>query len=423
MEWTSPYDKSLLCTYNKHSKHSDSKCIKSIKIFNVLHFSDFDFYYHMSYLNHKNITDMVKNDYDRILLMNKNVPYNPKYLFVTLQYIDNKIVFGGETSSSQWIFINNCIQHKSTDLFLSVMNKKITLSKIRQKWIIHDNCIHNVRSKLFIACDIDYNIYMTLQKDDALDISIEQNMICYVKPEFRVKFETNNAKLKSFNLSKLNKILSITGKVNVGILLAGGLSTRFDNEKPKQLYEINNKPSFMYSVEALVTILDRIVIVTNSKCYDMIKKSVKIYKNVTVLKNDINCRLESISTGLTYFRNNKCNTIQNIIIHDSARCFVTKDHFEKLINKHIYSQYYLKLINGLIQNTICGDIDRADYMELSTPLSINFKLADFIFTNYIVSQHRITYEFITILKLLKIQCNMIEGHNSFLKKITTIEDI
>jgi protein-tyrosine phosphatase len=56
-----------------------------------------------------------------------------------------------------------------------------------------------------------------------------------------------------------------------------------------------------------------------------------------VLKNDINCRLESISTGLTYFRKNNCDRIQNVVIHDSARCFVTKDHFEKLINEHIVS--------------------------------------------------------------------------------------
>lgn len=421
MEWNHPYDKSLICTYNKQSDG-----VQCIKIFDVLHFLNFDFYYHMSYLNHKNITNLVQDDYARILLMEKNLPYNPKYLFVTLLYTDGEIVFGGETSSSQWIFTNNTIKHKSTDLFLVVINNKITLSKIKQKWTIHDNCIQNIKSKLFIACDINYNIYMTIDKDDALSMTIEQNMICYVKPEIRVKFEMNNAKLKSFSLTKLHRILSKTEKIekiNVGILLAGGLSTRFDNEKPKQLYEINNKPLFMYSIEALVNVLEKIVIVTNSRCYNEIKALVKTYKSIIVLKNDINCRLESISTGLTYFRKMKHNAIQNIIIHDSARCFVTQDHFEKLINENIYSQYYLKLINGLIQNTMYGDISRDDYIELTTPLSINFKLADFIFTNYIVKQHRITCEFITILKLLKIPRDMVEGHYSFLQKITTIKDI
>jgi 2-C-methyl-D-erythritol 4-phosphate cytidylyltransferase len=427
MEWNHPYDKSVLCTYNKEIQHTHNKQIDSsiqfIKIFNLLHFPDFDFYYHMSYLNHKNITNEIKNDYDRILLMKKNVPYNPKYLFVTLLYSNDEIVFGRETDDSYWIIANNYIKHKSTNLFLSVINKNLTLTKAIQKWNIHNNSIQNVRSKLFIACDIDYNIYMTTNKNDALDISIENNLICHIKSEFKVKFEINNAILKSFSLTKLHKLLSNTGKKNVGILLAGGFSTRFDNEKPKQLYELNNKPLFMYSVEAIVNILDTITIITNSKCYSEIKKLVKMYKNVIVLKNDINCRLESISTGLAYFRKNGCSTIQNVIIHDSARCFVTRNHFEKLINEHIYSQYYLKLINGLTQNTICGDINRDDYVELTTPLSINFKLADFIFTNYIKKQNRITYEFITILKLLKIPYNMIEGHNSFLKKITTIQDI
>lgn len=128
MEWNHPYDKSVICTYNKQSDG-----VQCIKIFDMLHFPNFDFYYHMSYLNHKNITDLVQDDYARILLMGKNVPYNPKYLFVTLLYTDGEIVFGGETSSSQWIFTNNTIKHKSTDLFLVVINKKITLSKIKQK--------------------------------------------------------------------------------------------------------------------------------------------------------------------------------------------------------------------------------------------------------------------------------------------------
>lgn len=427
MEWNHPYNKSVLCTYNKqvsctYNKKSHST-IQFIKIFNLLHFPDFDFHYHMSYLNYENITDIVQNDYDRIKLMKKNVPHNPKYLFVTLLYRNNKIEFGKEEDNSYWIIENYCIKHKLTNLFLSVINKKITISKTKQRWTIFDNSIQNVKSKLFIACDIDYNVYMTKDKNDALDISIENDMICHIKSEFRVKFEMNNAKLKSFSLPKIHKILLKTEKNNVGILLAGGFSTRFDNEKPKQLYELNGKPLFMYSVEALVNILDSLAIVTNSKCYNEIKKLVKKYKNVVVLKNDINCRLESISTGLTYFRKNNCDRIQNVVIHDSARCFVTKDHFEKLINEHIYSQYYLKLINGLTQNTIHWDINRDDYIELTTPLSIKFKLADFIFTNYITKENRITCEFITILKLLKIPHNMIQGHNSFLKKITTIEDI
>jgi 2-C-methyl-D-erythritol 4-phosphate cytidylyltransferase len=120
--------------------------------------------------------------------------------------------------------------------------------------------------------------------------------------------------------------------------------------------------------------------------------------------------------------------IQNVIIHDCARCFIKEFHIKTILDmnyKYKYSQYYLKLINGLYKKNsqTYEDVNRDDYIELMTPLCINFYLAYYIFITYMEKQHRITYEFITILNLLKIPCNMIEGHISFLKKITTIEDI
>ena len=68
-------------------------------------------------------------------------------------------------------------------------------------------------------------------------------------------------------------------------------------------------------------------------------------------------------------------------------------------------------------------VDRDKYIELCTPLCINYKLFNFIFKNYIQKENMITYEFIPILKILNINYNFIEGHYKYLKKITTFEDI
>jgi len=193
----------------------------------------------------------------------------------------------------------------STGLYLSIKNKELILSNSKQKWTIHNNYLEHTKTKMYIACDIYYNIYLTNDKCDAIHLTIENNMICYIKPEFRVKFEINNAKLMSFDLAWLNKKIFKKEKTNVGILLAGGFSTRFKNEKYKQLYEINKKPIFIHSLESMINILDKIVIITNNKCYDDITTLVKKYKNVKVLKNNIDCRLESIYTGLKYFNKQK----------------------------------------------------------------------------------------------------------------------
>lgn len=392
-----------------------------VKISNILHSPDADYYWHNSFIGKKDLTEMLQNDNERINLIKNTMAINPKYLLLFLSWTSDKIVFTFESNSSYWTFNDCAIKHKQTKLFLSVEENKLTLSKIKQKWIIHDTYLEHFDTHQFIASDIDYNIYLTADKLDALDIKIENNLIYHTKSDLMVKFEINNAKLKCFNFVNLNKQISKIRSKNVGVLLAGGFSTRFNNNTPKQLFDIKDKPVILHSLDAMVKVLDKVVIITNDKCFDHINKLVGTYKNVIVLKNNINDRLESLAVGFNYFRKQK--NIQNIIIHDSARCFVESDHFKNLISNHYYSQYYLKLTNGLTQLNFIGDVNRDDYIELVTPLCINFILGSFIFDNYIKTENRITYEFINILRMLKIPCKMIEGHYNFLKKITTADDV
>jgi 2-C-methyl-D-erythritol 4-phosphate cytidylyltransferase len=76
--------------------------------------------------------------------------------------------------------------------------------------------------------------------------------------------------------------------MNIGIILAAGNSTRFNDENPKQLYLIDDKPIINHSIDILSQSLDEVIIVTNTYCSDKIKT------NHTILVNDIDNRIESI---------------------------------------------------------------------------------------------------------------------------------
>ena len=367
----------------------------------------------------------------------------------------------------KWSYNNNYIYNLEHKLYLSIQQNKLVVSRYRYKiktklqWKIEDNYIKHIKSGLYIACNYEYILYLTLDKVKAIHFHIENNYIHFIKSEFIIKFELNNIK----NNVKLNRFMLRlnTSKLipnhppntlqdplpqpsNICILLSAGTSSRFESNINKQLYILDNKnPVITYSIETIIDYVDKLIIITNSKCYDdivnlpLIKLQRKNESNnkIIILKNDINCRFESISKGLQYinkyYKNNKSINLNNIIIHDAARPHIKKEYIENLlinsrsINNSLYSQYYLKLINGLmnidIDNGIHEVVDRDKYIELCTPLCINYHIFDFIFKNYMDKENRITNEFIPILKLLDIKYNFIEGHYKYLRKITTIDDV
>lgn len=214
-------------------------------------------------------------------------------------------------------------------------------------------------------------------------------------------------------------------KVNVGILLAAGTSSRFGLTTPKQLYQIDNKAVISYSADIMSEILDELIVVTNSSCYELIVEKLKHNKNTVVLINDINCRLKSIKTALTYIGD---KDVSNIIVHDAARPFITCDHIKTLLNssiKYLYSHYYLKLINGLFEKSgsIHKLVNRDNYIELCSPSIVDYKLFNFVFKHYIDEPNRITHEFLEIASVFGMRYNLIEGSYKHLRKITTIDDV
>lgn len=220
---------------------------------------------------------------------------------------------------------------------------------------------------------------------------------------------------------------------NIGLLLAAGTSTRFCHNIPKQLYKLNNdKPIIYYSIDLLISKCEQVIIVTNSLCIDEIKNIIFEFflndiKKIHIICNDINCRLESIEKGLIFIDKNFSKNIwnwNNILIHDSARPFVPKQYIVNMTEQsNLYSQYCIKLSNGLMDLKKSIVVDRDNYIELCTPILVDFDLYLFIFMNFISKKNRFVYEPIDILKLYKIPINICYGHNKFLRKITWFADV
>ena len=437
---------------NNYNIKINNEIITFKKLNNILYSSIYHLYYN-------EINRLI--DYERLLFTKKSLT-NPKYLFVSLysnsKYKVNFGIFTDNNTKFQWSIINNYIYNLEYKLYLTIYKNKLILSKYKYKWCLENNIIKHSKTGLYISCDFEYNIIVTLDKTKAIQIYIEDGTIHFLKSNIRVQFEIknikNNVKINKFMLNIDNKIPNkIPNKLyncnlnTICILLSAGTSSRFNNinsntqpntNYSKQLYLIDNKPLILYSIETIIDVVDKLIIITNIECYDKIKNIINEkynYQNdkkkkIILLINNINCRLESINTGLQYinknYKNNNLNNLNNIIIHDVARPYITIDYIKTLTSSnnttHFYSQYYLKLTNGLmhIDNEV---VDRDKYIELCAPLCINYKLFNFIFTNYIQKENMITYEFIPILKILNIKCNFIEGHYKYLKKITTRDDI
>ena len=225
--------------------------------------------------------------------------------------------------------------------------------------------------------------------------------------------------------------------INVALLLAAGKSTRFKDHVPKQLYRIKDIPIIQYSINVLINYVDKLLIVTNTECYQSILEIVKTYNsnNFIIIINDKNCRLESIISCLNYINKNLTN-VNKIIVHDSARPFIQNIHIETLLNNtNIYVQYILKLVNGLaIKNSNLGcntlslreqyvPVNRDEYIELCTPICCHYYVYNYIFLNYINKKNRFCHEPIKILNLLNINYEFIESSYNYLRKITITDDI
>lgn len=355
------------------------------------------------------------------------IKHNENLLFLHANN-KNEIIFKlTQKNTNKWKFKNNAIKNIKHNLYLAVSNNNLFLSKEKQEWKIDECFLYNTKHNKYITLDYKYDILLTEEKNKALKFKFDNKDIFYSKTQFNIDFESNNNKYKITNLeieNLINAEILHSGK-NVGIILSAGFSSRFASNVSKQLYKIEEKEILLYSIEVMSS-LDLIIIITNTKNYEKTKNLVCNIKNIIVLCNDINDRLVSLDCCRQYLEENTSD-INNVIIHDSARPFIMKKHIENLSESqkyNVYSQYGLILTNGLINlKNLQGPTIREDFFELCTPLSIKYNYFCFIMKNYMQFESRITWEFLPLINLFDKKYNLISGNYKELRKITFVEDL
>lgn len=124
--------------------------------------------------------------------------------------------------------------------------------------------------------------------------------------------------------------------MNIAVIIAGGLGKRMGENIPKQFIEINNKPVFIYTLEAFEKhpMIDAIELVCidgwQEKAMEYIKKF-----NITKLKWIVTggkTGQESIRNGV-FNLEKKCNNDDNIIIHDGVRPLLDEEVLTDVIKK------------------------------------------------------------------------------------------
>lgn len=395
------------------------------KIKNVLCSNKLHLFYDQSILLRKLSTNVPNYD-------NPNKLTNPNYIVLSLNPSTPCVTFDiyqvcttGSiyNKSHKFIFYDNYICYKKSlfDInkkYLAIIDNKLTLSFEKQKWcFINDKLLNNNQ---YIACDENYNIYITTDYTKAINLYVKHNVICYIKPKLKVDYENNNI---LFNDVHRPSFINNSDK-NILILLAGGNSTRFKNDVCKQLYTYKNKTVIEHSIDTFINNVDTIMIVVNSKIYDQIEKIINKYgTKIQILVNNVDCRLESIYTALS-----KIDNCKNVIIHDSARPFITPNHVKTLLNEskiYKYVQFCLNITNGLHKNNDVSYeiINRDDFIELCSPICMDFNLCKYIHTKYMCKDNRISWEYLNILDIMNIDYKLINDNVKYMNKITTIDDI
>ena len=116
---------------------------------------------------------------------------------------------------------------------------------------------------------------------------------------------------------------------NYGIILASGSGSRFNKDIPKQFVKIANKTILEHSIEVFEKSdsIDEIIVVINPDFKDISQKIIQKnnYKKVTKILNGGAIRKESSYIGISSIDDKEAN----ILIHDCARPFVTKEIIEK----------------------------------------------------------------------------------------------
>lgn len=205
------------------------------------------------------------------------------------------------------------------------------------------------------------------------------------------------------------------------VLLCGGKGTRVGLDEPKQYVLINNKPVFMYSYDIFNQINEekRIIIAAEPQYFDFIKEKTKCKKDDLVPSGSN--RQETVYKALKHIR--KINDDDIVVIHDSARIYITKELVLDLINEIKNGKDsaipYKNSSNAIFDSEKNKYITTSNLKIIETPQVFNFKKLKEAYKNKDLSLFKDDGS----LFLIKHKCLNFFYYPEINTKITTREDL
>ena len=201
--------------------------------------------------------------------------------------------------------------------------------------------------------------------------------------------------------------------INAAIILAGGIGSRLNSSIPKQFQKLmNNRRIIDYSVKKFLQNhkINDVIIVCQKDWLDIIKKE---YPECIVVKGGLT-RQQSSFIGIKACPKN----IDNVLIHDSARPFVT----ENMINDSIemLKQYDAVNISVPSSDTVINVkkeminlvLDRKEIYLSQTPQSFKY---DTILKAHNKSNDNTASDDIQLVRNLDVECYNIIGSRDNIK--------
>ena len=209
------------------------------------------------------------------------------------------------------------------------------------------------------------------------------------------------------------------------ILLIAGSSKRFGGKIKKQFVKINNKPLFIYTLEAMLKFkFNNIIIVSSKKDLNNIKK--EINKNILNGKNIYYVnggkeRVFSVYNAMRFIKDNNIKT-DIVFIHDGVRPIVSEKEIKELYkevlekNAAILASKITDTIKKVdSKKNIIETIDRDFIYRAATPQAFGYRI-------YMVAMERYINDFNYKKRLeKKIATDDAEIYSAYAGKVSIVE--
>lgn len=214
--------------------------------------------------------------------------------------------------------------------------------------------------------------------------------------------------------------------MNVGLIVAGGLGSRFGGYK--QTTVLNNKPVYQYSLDVFNNsdFIDCIYLVVPRSLLSEIKQDLSTYstRKPVILCEGGETRSDSVYNAIKQLDNNT----EIVVIHDAARPLIKNKHIQSLvvacekndgaILAHPVSDTVKKINDDVIDFTI----DRNNLWLAETPQAFNFKILNSCYQNIDKGDRKIFTDEASLMEHFNYKIQVVHNKSENIK-ITHKEDL